>query len=131
MTFLHLVTSTYPLNLHDSHTDIYHWRKSAPQISDNFAQLLDKLIAKRPVDRPADCDAILHSLDELDRLTKEIQTERQTQVKQQIKQAQQNRSRIWLGLAIAIMGLIGYTIAVFSRILPSPIPLPPQIIKPK
>jgi hypothetical protein len=73
----------------------------------------------------------LHSLDELDRLTKEIQTERQTQVKQQIKQAQQNRSRIWIGLAIAIMGLIGYAIAVFSRILPSPIPLPPQIIKPK
>ena len=131
MTFLHLVTSTYPLNLHDSHTDIYHWRESAPQISDNFAQLLDKLIAKRPVDRPYDCDAILHSLDELDRLTKEIQTERQTQVKQQIKQAQQNRNRIWIGIAIAIMGLIGYAIAVFNRILPSPIPLPPQIIKPK
>lgn len=133
MTFLHLVTGEYPLNLHDSHTDTYDWRKSAPQISDNFANILDRLIAVRPVDRPSDCQAILHSLSEIDRLVKEHQTQRQNQGKQLAKQQekQQSLSRIWIGLAIAITTFAGYAIGVFNRILPSPIPLPTPVVRPK
>jgi serine/threonine protein kinase len=133
MTFLHLVTGQYPLDMHDSHTDIYLWREFAPQISDDFAKVLERLIANRPVDRPSDCAAILHSLDELDRLTKEHQAERYTQAKKIIsdKAQQQTRNRIWIGLAIALAGLTGYTIGVFYRILPSPIPLSPPTVQSK
>ncbi len=131
MTFIHLVTGTYPLDMHDPMTDIYHWRKLAPQISDDFAQLLERLIAERPVDRPPDCNAILHSLDEIDRHAKELQIEQQLQSKKQIQRAEKNRQRIWIGLAITLIGLAGYGIAISKRIVPSPIPLPPSIVKPK
>ncbi|MFN5964803.1 MAG: protein kinase, partial [Pseudanabaena sp.] len=131
MTFIHLVTGTYPLDMHDPMTDIYHWRKLAPQISDDFAQLLERLIAKRPVDRPPDCNAILHSLDEIDRHAKELQIEQQLQSKKQIQQAEKNRQRIWIGLVITLIGLAGYGIAISKRIIPSPIPLSPSIVQPK
>ena len=111
--------------------NIWNWRKLAPQISDDFAQLLERLIAKRPVDRPPDCNAILHSLDEIDRHAKELQIEQQLQSKKQIQQAEKNRQRIWIGLAITLIGLAGYGIAISKRIIPSPIPLSPSIVQPK
>ncbi|CAN1212513.1 serine/threonine-protein kinase [Tumidithrix helvetica PCC 7403] len=130
MTFIHLATGKHPLDLHDPHTDIYNWRPSAMQLSDDFAQLLERLISPRPVDRPADCAAILHNLDELDRLSKENQTERQNQAKKKIEQ--QTRNKIWLSFAIvAFLGLTVYALAIFYRLLPSPIPLPTPIVQPK
>jgi serine/threonine protein kinase len=134
MTFLYLITGEYPINLRNSHTNTYHWRELVPHISDNFANLLERLIANRPVDRPFDCEAILHSLDEIDRLTQERQTQRQSQAKQFIKQnEQQKRSLniILIGLAIAITTFTGYAISIFYRILPSPISSPPPIVQPK
>ncbi len=124
MTFLHLVTGKYPLDMHDSHTDKYTWRDSAPKISDDFARFLEQLIAPRPVDRPSDCEMILHSLDEIERLQKDRQTKRQQEAKQKINQQeqQQNLNKIWLGIALIVVSLASYAIAIAYRLLPSPIP---------
>ncbi|MBD2177453.1 serine/threonine protein kinase [Pseudanabaena sp. FACHB-1998] len=133
MTFLHLVTGKYPLDMHDSHTNTYTWRDFAPKISEDFAKFLEQLIAPRPVDRPSDCEMILHTLDEIDRLQKERQTKRQQEAQQKINQQEQqlNFNKVWLGIAFILVGLTTYAIAIFYRILPSPIPLATPTVQTK
>lgn len=130
MTFLHLVTGKYPLDMHDSHTDKYQWRDAAPKISEEFAKLLEQLIANRPVDRPSDCETILHSLDEIERLQKDRQTKRQQEAKQKISR-QQNLNVIWAGIVLLMVSIVSYAIAVVNRVLPPPIPVETPTVQPK
>ncbi|NJK35845.1 MAG: serine/threonine protein kinase [Oscillatoriales cyanobacterium SM2_2_1] len=62
MTFIHLVTGCYPLDLSDREQNRVVWRAHAPQISDAFADLLDHLTAEKPRDRPLNCGEILQQL---------------------------------------------------------------------
>jgi serine/threonine protein kinase len=62
MTFIHLVTARYPLDLFDREQNRVVWRAHAPQISPSFAAVLDHLSAQKPCDRPLTCSEILQEL---------------------------------------------------------------------
>lgn len=70
-TFVHLLTGEHPLNLgdqyrHDIYTDeLEDWRDKAPQISSIFGDFIDQLMARPIQKRPADTQAILAQLAEI------------------------------------------------------------------
>ena len=66
-TFVHLLTGTYPDDLLQSQTNRLMWRDRAPQISPMLADLIDRLLAPLPQNRPRDMQAILDSLVVADR----------------------------------------------------------------
>lgn len=64
-TFVHLLTGKHPLDFYDISTDKLHWRESAPQISEQFADFIDELMARLPGQRPPNTEVILQRLAEL------------------------------------------------------------------
>jgi serine/threonine protein kinase len=71
-TFVHLLTGEHPLNLgdryrHDIYTDeLEDWRDKAPQISSLLGDFIDQLMARPIQKRPADTQAILARLAEIE-----------------------------------------------------------------
>lgn len=65
-TFVYLLTSQHPDDLpRMSQADQLIWRDNAPQISQQFADLIDYLMAASPQDRPQDGKAILQRLQKI------------------------------------------------------------------
>ncbi|HIK27376.1 MAG: serine/threonine protein kinase [Oscillatoriaceae bacterium SKW80] len=64
-TFVHLLTGKHPLDFYDVSTDKLHWRESAPQVSEPFADFIDELMARLPGQRPPNTEVILQRLAEL------------------------------------------------------------------
>jgi len=71
-TFVHLLTGEHPLNLgdpyrHDIYTDeLEDWRDQAPQISSLLGNFIDQLMARPIQKRPANTQAILAQLAEIE-----------------------------------------------------------------
>ena len=61
-SFIYLLTGKHPIEFLDDDHDQLIWRDSAPQISDEFAGLIDQLIAPLRSGRPRDADEILERL---------------------------------------------------------------------
>lgn len=61
-SFVYLLTGKHPIEFLDDEHDKLIWRDSAPQISDEFAELIDQLIAPLRSGRPRDADEILERL---------------------------------------------------------------------
>jgi serine/threonine protein kinase len=61
-SFVYLLTGKHPIEFLDDDSDRLVWRDSAPQISDEFAELIDQLIAPLRSGRPRDADEILERL---------------------------------------------------------------------
>ncbi|MEM0982170.1 MAG: serine/threonine-protein kinase, partial [Cyanobacteria bacterium P01_H01_bin.58] len=63
-TIVYLLTGRSPndTTLYDPLRNAFNWRKAAPQVSDEFADLLDTLIAPRVIDRPKTAQEILERL---------------------------------------------------------------------
>jgi WD40 repeat protein len=65
-TMIHLVTGKYPLDTYNPDRDTFEWRSHAPEISEEFADLIDALIARKPNDRPINCESILKIIKEIE-----------------------------------------------------------------
>jgi serine/threonine protein kinase/sugar lactone lactonase YvrE len=66
-TVIYLLTTFAPNDaaIYDPLLNWFNWRPHAPQVADDFAHLLDSLIAPRVIDRPATAQAILDALQQL------------------------------------------------------------------
>lgn len=64
-TFVYLLTGKDPSNFYDPYTDELHWRNAVPVISLEFADFLDRLMARFPNQRPQTAEIILQQLAEI------------------------------------------------------------------
>jgi tetratricopeptide (TPR) repeat protein len=65
-TFVYLLTGQHPLNFKDAKTGKLLWRKSAPQVSESLADLIDDLMAPFPGLRPQNATIILQRLTDIE-----------------------------------------------------------------
>ena len=67
-TFVFLLTGKEPLDpaIFNSYNDEIHWRDVVPDISPEFADLIDRMMERLPGQRPADTREILHVLTEIE-----------------------------------------------------------------
>lgn len=65
-SFVHLLTGKHPLDFYDANTGELRWREAAPDISPKLADLIDRLMARLPGDRPANTQEILDELEPKD-----------------------------------------------------------------
>ncbi len=66
-TFVHLLTGERPNNLREDSPEKLRWRPSAPQVSKEFADLIDSLMAYSPDNRPQNTADILQRLEKIER----------------------------------------------------------------
>ncbi|MGK7872599.1 MAG: serine/threonine protein kinase [Xenococcaceae cyanobacterium] len=66
-TFVFLLTGKHPSQFHDPYTNQLHWREAVPNISPQFADFLDRLMAHLPNQRPQTAQIILQQLAEINR----------------------------------------------------------------
>ena len=69
-TMIHLMTGKYPLDTYNPDHDVFEWRSHAPEISEELADLIDTLIARKPGERPMNCEAIAKILKEIEEIEK-------------------------------------------------------------
>ncbi|MCT7951003.1 protein kinase [Ancylothrix sp. C2] len=63
-TFVHLLTEKHPVELSENpQTGKLMWHEAAPQVSAEFANLIDNLMATIPAKRPANAQAILERIE--------------------------------------------------------------------
>ncbi len=82
-TFVYLLTgkSVADTDLYDPLTDEFRWRDYAPDLSPDFADFLDRLMARRAAERPRDTQEILEALAVLrERLASHRQSRRATRL---------------------------------------------------
>ncbi|MCC5639986.1 serine/threonine protein kinase [Nostoc sp. CHAB 5844] len=60
-TFVYLLTAQYPLRFYNARDDVLNWREAA-NISPNFADFLDNLMARKAADRPQNTEIFLQKL---------------------------------------------------------------------
>ena len=65
-TFVHLITGKHPLQFEDAQTHQFNWRTNAPQISSQFADLIDSLMDPFYQNRPLDARKILHRIEQIE-----------------------------------------------------------------
>ncbi|WP_204102141.1 MULTISPECIES: protein kinase [Spirulina sp. CCY15215] len=70
-TFIYLLTGKQleDKDIYDPYTNEFYWRRFAPDISPEFANFIDKLMAYRAIDRPTDTREILETIDRLQKFT--------------------------------------------------------------
>jgi len=61
-TLVYLLTGISPLELEEDDSYLLIWREHAPTAGDNLADLIDKMIAPLPTERPQDTEVILKYL---------------------------------------------------------------------
>jgi serine/threonine protein kinase len=122
MTFIDLLTGKYPLDMYESNTDIYHWRQFVPDITPAFADLLDSTIATKPIERPYNCEIILHILDEIANPTALSDTS--------TPEAAPLLNRVGIRIGVAIVGALGLALAAYYRLFPTLFPQPAPATSP-
>ncbi|MCT7951115.1 serine/threonine protein kinase [Ancylothrix sp. C2] len=65
-TFVHLMTGRYPLDMYDGLNDLLNWRPYAVHISPLLLDFIDSLMAREVNKRPANTQAILNRLKEIE-----------------------------------------------------------------
>lgn len=61
-TFVYLLTGKHPGELYDSYVDELHWREHVSDISPQFADFIDHMMARLPSQRPQSAEVILQEL---------------------------------------------------------------------
>lgn len=77
-TFVHLLTGSPPLDFYDQFTDQLKWHSAAPQISAEFANFIDSLMARLPGHRPPNTEVILQRLAEINRPVTRVPVQKQS-----------------------------------------------------
>ncbi|MDX2256472.1 MAG: serine/threonine-protein kinase [Pseudanabaenaceae cyanobacterium bins.39] len=131
-TMIHLLTGKYPLDLYNPDQDIFDWRGSAPELTEELADLIDAMIARKPSDRPLNCAAILKVLqvlkevDQLDALVGDRKADQKLQAKRKsirnsAKQAIKDSTRrppspLSLTLTVVFAALVGLGIGTAIKV---------------
>lgn len=120
-TMIHLVTGKYPLDTYNPDRDTFEWRSHAPEISEEFADLIDVMIARKPNDRPINCEAILGILKEIeliDKLAPDDKTKaKRKSIKQSIKDStRRSTSPILLTVSVVLAAVAGLSIGTVIKV---------------
>lgn len=120
-TMIHLVTGKYPLDTYNPHRDVFEWRGFAPDISEEFADLLDALIARKPSDRPINCESILKIIKEIEQLDRLAPNDKNKSKRKLIKKALKESTRkptspILLAASVLIASLVGLSIGTVIKV---------------
>ncbi|PZO41863.1 MAG: protein kinase [Pseudanabaena frigida] len=121
-TMIHLVTGKYPLDTYNANLDILEWRSHAPDISEELADLIDVLIARKPSDRPINCEAILRVLKDIEQIDKLLSSGKKSNAKRKsIKKAIKDSTRkppskILLGLSVAVALVVGLGVGTAIKV---------------
>jgi len=120
-TMIHLVTGKYPLDTYNPDRDVFDWRASAPEISEEFADLIDVLIARKPSDRPINCEAILKILKEIEHLDKLAPNAKTNAKRKSIKRAIKESTRkptssILLVVSVVVAATFGLGIGTAIKV---------------
>ncbi|MDJ0845005.1 protein kinase domain-containing protein [Crocosphaera sp.] len=62
-TIVYLLTGKHPSELYDSHVDQLNWRERVPELSPEFADVVDHIMARLPNQRPSSAQVILNRLE--------------------------------------------------------------------
>ncbi len=120
-TMIHLVTGKYPLDMYNPELDLLDWRSQAPDISEEFADLVDALISQKPSDRPLNCASILGILKEIERIDQTIPAHKRQAKRKLIKKSIQESARrphspILLTFGVIIAGVVGLSMGMAIRL---------------
>ncbi|MEA5476030.1 serine/threonine-protein kinase [Pseudanabaena galeata UHCC 0370] len=120
-TMIHLVTGKYPLDTYNPDRDMFEWRSHAPEISDELADLIDVMIARKPSDRPINCEAILKILREIEQIDKLAPHYKTKAKRKAIKQAIKDSTRkptspILLIVSVIVAAFVGLSIGTVIKI---------------
>ena len=120
-TMIHLVTGRYPLDTYNPERDMFEWRSQAPDVSEELADLIDVLIARKPSDRPINCDAIrkiLIKIDQIDKLAPNVKTNnKRKSIKKAIHESTRKPpSKILLGFSVATALVVGLSIGTLIKV---------------
>ena len=125
-TMIHLVTGKYPLDTYNPDRDTLEWRSHAPDISEEFADLIDTLIAPKPSDRPINCKSIIKILLDIEQIDKLSINDKATDKRKLIKSRSIKKaikdstrkppSKILLGFSVAIALAVGLSIGTVIKI---------------
>jgi WD40 repeat protein/predicted Ser/Thr protein kinase len=120
-TMIHLVTGQYPLDTYNPDRDMFEWRSHAPEISEELADLIDVMIARKPSDRPINCEAILKILKEIEQIDKLAPHDKTKAKRKAIKQAIKDSTRkptspILLTVSVIIAACMGLSIGTVIKI---------------
>ncbi|GBO52936.1 high-affnity carbon uptake protein Hat/HatR [Pseudanabaena sp. lw0831] len=120
-TMIHLVTGKYPLDTYNPDRDVFEWRSHAPEISEEFADLIDALIARKPSDRPINCESILKILKEIELIDKLAPNDKTKAKRKSIKQSIKDSTRkptspILLTISVIIAAFVGLSIGTVIKI---------------
>ena len=120
-TMIHLVTGKYPLDTYNPDRDMFEWRSHAPEISEELADLIDVMIARKPSDRPINCEAILKILREIEQIDKLAPHDKTKAKRKAIKQAIKDSTRkptspILLTVSVIIAACMGLSIGTVIKV---------------
>ena len=120
-TMIHLVTGKYPLDMYNPELDLLEWRSQAPEISEEFADLIDALISQKPSDRPLNCASILAILKEIERIDHNLPNHKRKAKRKLLKQsikdsARRPHSPILLTFVVIFAGVVGLSMGMAIRL---------------
>jgi serine/threonine protein kinase len=120
-TMIHLVTGKYPLDTYNPDRDVFEWRSHAPEISEEFADLIDALIAHKPSDRPINCESILKVLREIEQIDKLAPNDKTKAKRKSIKQSIKDSTRkptspILLTVSVMLAAFAGLSIGTVIKV---------------
>ena len=120
-TMIHLVTGKYPLDTYNPDRDVFEWRSHAPEISEELADLIDVLIARKPSDRPINCETILKILQEIEKIDKLTPSDPTKAKRKSLKKAIKDSTRkptspILLTVSVIIAAFMGLGIGTVIKV---------------
>ncbi|MGK7884726.1 MAG: protein kinase [Crocosphaera sp.] len=62
-TLVYLLTGKHPSELYDSHADCLNWRELVPELSPEFGDVVDQIMARLPNQRPSSAEIVLNQLE--------------------------------------------------------------------
>ncbi len=120
-TMIHLVTGKYPLDTYNANLDIFEWRSYASEVSEELGDLIDALIARKPSDRPINCESVLKILKDIEQIDKLAPSGKFNSKRKSIKKAIKDSSRkptspILLTGSIVVAAVLGISIGTAIKV---------------
>ena len=120
-TMIHLMTGKYPLDTYNPDHDVFEWRSHAPEISEELADLIDTLIARKPGERPMNCEAIAKILKEIEEIEKIAPSGKTNAKRKLIKKAIKDSTRkptspVLLTVSVIFAAFMGLSIGTAIKV---------------
>lgn len=118
-TMIYLLTGKQPVDqaIYDAMQNELQWRRLAPHVSPQFAELMDQMIAPRASDRPQSTRSILQALDRIEQQKDHALSTAETLFQTALKSpGRLPRRWLWAGAAALLLLTGGY---IVSRLNPA------------